>query len=97
VSLVPRSRADLPRAAGPGQGSRRGAQLRGFIAYDHPGREPDSLRDVSGWLKEGKPEYPEHIVKGLENPPRAFRGLSRAEVFGERVVQAGDDPTRAGE
>ena len=28
--------------------------IQGFIVSDHPGREADFLRDVSGWLKEGK-------------------------------------------
>ena len=28
--------------------------IQGFIVSDHPGREVDFLRDVSGWLKEGK-------------------------------------------
>ena len=29
------------------------ALIQGFIVSDHPGREADFLRDVSGWLKEG--------------------------------------------
>ena len=33
------------------------ALIQGFIVSDHPGREADFLRDVSGWLKEGKIGY----------------------------------------
>jgi NADPH-dependent curcumin reductase len=71
------------------------ALLRGFIVSDHPDREPDFLRDVSAWLREGKLKYREHVVKGLENAPRAFLGLFRGENFGKLIVQVGDDPTRA--
>ena len=73
------------------------ALIQGFIVSDHPDREADFLRDVSGWLKEGKLKYREHVVEGLENAPRAFLGLFRGENFGKLIVQVGDDPTRAGE
>ena len=71
------------------------ALIQGFIVSDHPGREGDFLRDVSGWLKEGKIRYKEDVVEGLENAPRAFLGLFRGENFGKLLVRLGDDPTRA--
>ena len=71
------------------------ALIQGFIVSDHPGREADFLRDVSGWLKEGKIRYKEDVVEGLENAPRAFLGLFRGENFGKLLVRVGDDPTRA--
>ena len=71
------------------------ALIQGFIVSDHPGRETDFLRDVSGWLKEGKIRYKEDVVEGLENAPRAFLGLFRGENFGKLLVRVGDDPTRA--
>ena len=70
------------------------ALIQGFIVSDHPGREADFLRDVSGWLKEGKIRYKEDIVEGLENAPRAFLGLFRGENFGKLLARMGDDPTR---
>ena len=69
--------------------------IQGFIVSDHPGREADFLRDVSGWLKEGKIRYKEDVVEGLENAPQAFLGLFRGENFGKLLVRVGDDPTRA--
>jgi NADPH-dependent curcumin reductase CurA len=71
------------------------ALIQGFIVSDHPGREADFVRDVSGWFKEGKIRYKEDVVEGLENAPRAFRGLFRGENFGKLLVRVGDDPTRA--
>ena len=72
------------------------ALVQGFIVSDHPDREADFLRDVSGWLEEGKLKYREEIVEGLENAPRAFLGLFRGENFGKLIVRVGTDPTRGG-
>ena len=72
------------------------ALVQGFIVSDHPDRAADFLRDVSGWLKEGKIKYREEIVEGLENAPRAFLGLFRGENFGKLIVRVGPDPTRGG-
>jgi NADPH-dependent curcumin reductase len=73
------------------------ALVQGFIVSDHPDREADFLRDVSGWLKEGKIKYREAIVEGLENSPRAFLGLFQGENFGKLIVRVGPDPTRSGD
>ena len=56
------------------------ALIRGFIVTDHPDREPDFLRDVSGWLKEGKLKYREHVVKGLEGARRDAGLASRRRL-----------------
>jgi NADPH-dependent curcumin reductase CurA len=72
------------------------ALIQGFIVSDHPDREADFLRDVSGWIKVGKLKYREDIVAGLENAPRAFLGLFRGENFGMLIVQVGEDLTRDG-
>ena len=72
------------------------ALIQGFIVSDHPDREADFLRDVSGWLKVGKLKYREDIVAGLEYAPRVFLGLFRGENFGKLIVQVSEDPTRDG-
>jgi NADPH-dependent curcumin reductase CurA len=70
------------------------ALIQGFIVSDHPDREADFLRDVSGWLKQGRLTYREDIVVELENAPRAFLGLFRGENSGKLIVRVGADPTR---
>ncbi len=70
------------------------ALIQGFIVSDHPDREAEFLRDVSGWLKEGKIKFREDIVYGLENAPRAFLGLFRGENTGKLLVRVSPDPTR---
>jgi NADPH-dependent curcumin reductase CurA len=72
------------------------ALIQGFIVSDHPDREAAFLRDVSGWLKDGKLKYREHIVEGLETAPRAFLGLFKGENFGKLLVRVAPDPRRGG-
>ena len=61
--------------------------LRGFIVTDFAARQGDFLRDVSGWLRDGRIKHREDIVDGIENAPRALIGLLRGENFGKTLVQ----------
>ena len=61
--------------------------IRGFIVTDFAGKQPDFLRDVSAWIREGKIKYREDIAEGIENAPRAFMGLLRGENFGKQLVR----------
>ncbi len=63
--------------------------LRGFIVTDHANRFPDFVREVGGWLREGKIRYRETVVDGLEHAPEAFIGLLRGENLGKMVVRVG--------
>ncbi|MCA1684494.1 MAG: NADP-dependent oxidoreductase, partial [Planctomycetia bacterium] len=56
-------------------------------------RTSEFLRDVSGWIRDGRIKVREHTVQGLENAPRAFLGLFRGENFGKLVVKVGEDAT----
>ncbi len=67
--------------------------IQGFIVSDHPGRMADFLRDVGGWLKEGKVKYRETVVEGIENAASAFIGLLQGENTGKMLVRLADDPT----
>jgi len=68
--------------------------IRGFIVFDHADREPDFLRDVGAWVRDGSIRYREHVVEGLEQAPAAFLGLFQGANFGKLLVRVGDDPTR---
>ena len=61
--------------------------LRGFIVRDHVDRQSDFVRDVGGWLRDGKIHYRETVVEGIEHAPDAFIGLLRGENTGKMLVK----------
>ena len=66
---------------------RRSLKMQGFIVSNYRNRFPDFVRDMSGWLAEGKVTYREDVVNGLENAPQAFLGLFSGANFGKLVVK----------
>lgn len=67
--------------------------IQGLIILDHPHRWKRFHEDMSEWIRTGRVKYREDIVDGLENAPRAFRGLLEGRNFGKLIVRVGDDPT----
>lgn len=73
-----------------GQMLRRRITMRGFIVFDDFGHlYPEFARTMGPWVEEGKVQYKEERISGLENAPEAFIGLLRGEAFGKRVVVLG--------
>lgn len=68
--------------------------LRGFIVSDFFAKQPEFLREATGWLKEGRITYCEDIVEGLENAPGALIGLLKGENFGKVVVRVAPESKR---
>ncbi|QDL94440.1 NADP-dependent oxidoreductase (plasmid) [Paroceanicella profunda] len=68
--------------------------FRGFLQFDHIERMGDFLREMGGWLAEGKVIYREEIVDGLENTVDAFQGLLTGRNRGKLVIRVGADPTQ---
>ncbi|GLS57005.1 NADP-dependent oxidoreductase [Methylobacterium gregans] len=60
--------------------------LQGFIVWDFADQQEAFVRDVGGWLAEGKVRHREDIVEGLEAAPEAFIGMLRGKNFGKLVV-----------
>lgn len=62
--------------------------VQGFIIADHYGPDHEEfLRDMTGWLREGRMTIREDIVDGLENAPEAFIGLLEGRNFGKLVIR----------
>jgi NADPH-dependent curcumin reductase len=68
--------------------------FRGFIVGDFAAQYPDFLRDMSGWLREGRVKYREDITDGLENAPRQLVALLKGENFGKKIIRVSADPTQ---
>lgn len=64
--------------------------LRGYIVTDFAAQTDDFLRDVGGWLKDGKIKYREDIVDGLENASDAFIGLLKGKNFGKLLIRVAE-------
>tara|TARA_R110002124_G_scaffold45297_3_gene137341 strand:- start:2437 stop:3495 length:1059 start_codon:yes stop_codon:yes gene_type:complete len=63
-------------------------KMQGFIIFDDYGdRYPEFAKDMGQWLGEGKIQYREQIVDGLENMAAAFIGLLKGENFGKVVIK----------
>ena len=64
----------------------RRLRMQGFIVSDHPERRDDFLRDVSGWMKDGKLKWEETVFDGIARAPEAFIGLFHGENLGKMLV-----------
>ncbi len=71
-----------------GQILRKRMTVRGFIVFDDFGHlYPEFARTVGAWVTEGRIQYREETIDGLENAPSAFIGLLNGEAFGKRVIR----------
>jgi NADPH-dependent curcumin reductase CurA len=61
--------------------------LRGFRGSSHLHRMGDMVRDVSGWLADGRLRYRETIVDGLARAPEALARMLAGETIGKTLVR----------
>jgi NADPH-dependent curcumin reductase CurA len=64
-----------------------GLNFRGFIVNHYNDCRDDFIRDVSGWIKEGKVKYDETILEGIDQAPLAFEGLFTGANLGKMLVK----------
>ncbi|MEW2518171.1 NADP-dependent oxidoreductase [Actinacidiphila alni] len=60
--------------------------LRGFLVHDHQDLRPEFVREVGGWLRDGRLRHRETVVEGIENNLEAFLGLLRGDNTGKMIV-----------
>lgn len=61
--------------------------VRGFIQTDFAALFPRFEQEMAQWLRDGRIQYREDIVDGLEAAPEAFIGLLQGRNFGKLVVK----------
>ncbi|GAB2864243.1 NADP-dependent oxidoreductase [Actinoallomurus bryophytorum] len=61
--------------------------LKGFIVSDHNDRYPDFVREMGGWLRDGKITFEETVVDGIDNAVDAFLAMLRGENLGKMIVR----------
>ena len=62
-------------------------KIQGFIVSDHGDRMDAFVRDVAGWIQDGKIKYDETILEGIDKAPQAFLGLFSGSNTGKMVVK----------
>ena len=63
------------------------ATVRGFLVFDFAKQYGEARQQIAAWLADGRIQYRETIVDGLENAPRAFIGLFHGNNLGKQLVQ----------
>jgi hypothetical protein len=66
------------------------ARAEGFLVFQFADRYSEALRQMSGWLKEGKLKYAEDVDHGIENTPRAFMAMLKGRNIGKQLVKVSD-------
>jgi NADPH-dependent curcumin reductase CurA len=68
----------------------RQARVEGFLVTQFADRFGDGLRQLAGWLKEGRLRYREDVMDGLENAPRAFIRMLEGKNIGKQLVKVAE-------
>ncbi|MCB0863096.1 MAG: NADP-dependent oxidoreductase [Solirubrobacterales bacterium] len=64
--------------------------LQGFIILDYYARFGEAIRELSGWVAEGKLKSEQTVVEGFERLPDALNMLFKGENKGKLVVKIAD-------
>lgn len=71
------------------------ALIKGFLVSDYQDQHETFVREVSQWMQDGKLQYKEDVVQGLENAPKAFIDQLKGDNFGKLIVQVSEGSNRA--
>ena len=64
----------------------RNASMIGFTVDQYADQFPKMEEDISGWIKEGKINLPEHVIEGVDNFPGAIVTLMSGGHMGKLLV-----------
>jgi NADPH-dependent curcumin reductase CurA len=65
------------------------ARMQGFLISDHAGHDRLARAQLAKWVREGKLNYAEDVLDGIEQAPDAVAGLYRGENLGKRLIRLG--------
>jgi NADPH-dependent curcumin reductase CurA len=63
------------------------ARMEGMVVFDYAAQFPEALREMSGWMREGRLKARTDVVKGFDTFPDTLNKLFRGENFGKLVLE----------
>ena len=63
------------------------ASIHGFLVFDWWHRRDEALRRLANWRREGKIQFKEDVLEGIERMPEAFLRLLHGKNFGKQIVK----------
>ena len=63
------------------------ASMTGMVVFDYADRYPVAMREMAGWLAEGKLKTREDVATGFENFPETLLKLFKGENLGKLVLK----------
>jgi hypothetical protein len=67
-------------------------RMQGFLLFDYTARFDEALVDLRQWVRDGRLEYREDIVDGLERAPAALAGLYEGRNTGRQLIRVRPEP-----
>lgn len=66
------------------------ASMQGFVIFDHQDKYDATVTKLAEWIRQGKLQYKEDILNGIDTAPDAIAGLYRGENLGKRIIKLDD-------
>jgi NADPH-dependent curcumin reductase CurA len=63
------------------------ARMEGIVVFDYAARYPEAVRDIAGWMKEGRFKSREDVVEGIDTFPETLLKLFEGSNFGKLVLK----------
>ena len=65
------------------------ARMEGFVVFDFARRYGEAVKEIAGWLGEGRLHSRERVVDGIETFPESLLMLYNGENMGKLVLRVG--------
>ena len=66
------------------------ARMEGIVVFDYAERFPIAVKELAGYLKDGRMKSKEDIVTGIDTFPETLLKLFNGENFGKLVLQVAE-------
>ena len=66
------------------------ASMKGMVVFDFAARYGEAVKEMAGWMKQGKLKSREDIAEGIENFPETLLKLFKGENTGKLVLKVAD-------